>query len=168
MTRLPLSGYGFAAAGSEDIIIYAKQEKGDYIGYVYNTNDQSSTELGFSFLPKKCIAVLGNVVCALSISDYNQEFPDKWYMGSYIAKDSLWHIEAGTNRGTSLADPEDETGRTLDIINMQHSISTNSLYFINKTDQTAWMLREAIPERENIVITDEPDTDQTEINVDEN
>ena len=67
------------------------------------------------------------------------EFPDNWYKGLISFSDKLYKIDLEKSLAAQLVSPEQETGRELDVIDMNISQEGKVLYFINKNDNTLWM-----------------------------
>lgn len=141
LTRLPLSGTAFAASGNEDIIVYNEKIQRETRAFIYDLAKGESRPLDAVVVPEKCLlpATGLNFICPFDPSDIPQEFPDVWYAGDTSFKDSIWRLDGENMIGEPLVDTLEESGREIDIVDLEISLDNNVLYFINKNDNTLWM-----------------------------
>jgi len=143
MSRLPLQGYGFSATANEDMVLYNKVTGQNTVSHLYNLASGESRPLDAVVVPEKCYLPHQGLefVCGFEATDIPREFPDEWYKGNISFKDSIWLLNAKTMTGESLINTLTESGREVDMIDLQYypEHTSNSLYFINKNDNTLWL-----------------------------
>lgn len=137
ISRLPIDGYGMSASGNNDLVIYSKQDNGEYKTFFYNTNSEETSESGLIIIPEKCSFSSKLTICAQSFVDYGTDTPDVWYSGDMSFADSIWEIEDGSS--SLLSDTESESGRELDIVDIDLGVDDKNIYFLNKNDKTLWL-----------------------------
>lgn len=72
-------------------------------------------------------------ICGISDSpSYSQQTPDDWYQGTVSYNDDLLEINLKDGVNSYLLDIEEESGRILDITNLETNQDDSRLYFINK------------------------------------
>jgi hypothetical protein len=101
----------------------------------------------FVQIPEKCIMGESDrpvTVCANSEYEFSELLPDSWYKGETSSSDSLWEIGLEGRQATFLVNPEQTSGRKLDITQLQLADDMENVYFTNQLDKTLW-LYERIP-----------------------
>lgn len=138
--RTPISGYGLSAVGSDEYIIYSKQESGVYQTYLYSRTEDRHTRLDDSFIPEKCVfdvAVDGLMHAVCANSTYGSNMPDEWLMGRASTEDKIYSVNIRSGATSLAVDTMTESGRELDVVNLV-SIN-NGFIFKNRLDNTLWM-----------------------------
>lgn len=141
VNRLPIDGFGLTAAGRDEGIIYSKQLEGAYKSFIH-TAKQGSVQFVFGFLPDKCRSqnlTPSNLICGGSLTTLNNQAPDSWYQGTISYRDNLWLIDTELADATLLSDTRRESGREIDITNININPTDLRTYFINKRDNTLWL-----------------------------
>jgi len=144
-SRLPLTGFGLSAVGSDEYVISSKTGASQTYTtntYSYVTN-RTSDNVPLTIVPEKCAfssIITDSVWCAVTLADYNNssDMPDSWYRGERGMQDGLWDIRLFNNSSTFLSDLSAESGTDFDLINPQFNTESTALYFQNKTNQTLW------------------------------
>jgi hypothetical protein len=143
MSRTPISGYGLTSLSTPNYTIYATQTNGMYQTYLYNYQTGVNIAQPLTFLPEKCTFLQSDIqsaICASSVVGvYDITIPDNWYQGVTSYADELWQINLASGEATLVTETITQTGRELDIIDLQTNPSDERLYFINKNDQTFWI-----------------------------
>ena len=149
--RLSASGIGFSALANSQVILYTSNEKNIPTSHIVDRKTKTDHPLSLSLLPEKCVGTqaISFLICA---TDRNttlpSQFPDTWYQGSLRFQDSLWFIrleddevswELLTDTTKNELNPTENSGREIDITNIQLGNSSRVVYFINKNDNTLWM-----------------------------
>lgn len=149
--RLPASGIGFSALANSQIVLYTSNEKNIPTSRIIDRKTNINHTLSLSLLPEKCVGTqaVPFLICALDRNTaLSSQFPDTWYQGSLRFKDSLWFIrleddevswELLTDTTKNELNPTENSGREIDITNVQLGNSSRVVYFINKNDNTLWM-----------------------------
>ncbi len=94
-------------------------------------------------LREKCVFDIitpNKLWCAAPYSNLPTSVIDGWYKGIYQFTDAFWLIDIVHGNAEPVLNPETELGRTLDVTNLTMSPDGTTLLFINKTDNTLWML----------------------------
>lgn len=143
LIRQPVDGYGLTALSSVDVWLYNRMENNEYRTFLSAATEERIVELPFTGLPEKCVFATNefdqtSLYCATDfLKRTTEDLPDSWYQGVYQANDSLWGIDL-FGGSSLLTNPEREIGRPLDISSMSINEAQDTLYFINKTDNTLW------------------------------
>lgn len=108
-----------------------------------NLLNNKVSETGLETLPEKCVwskLKPTTVYCAVPNQINNGLYPDLWYKGQTVWKDSFWKLDLGNNIYNKLMDSSYYT-EGLDAINLSLNEDEDELYFINKTDRTLWKIK---------------------------
>ncbi len=94
-------------------------------------------------LAEKCVWVgeTEEAICAIPKELPRGIYPDDWLLGRIQTNDELWRIDTVSGTQTALIDPEETVSVAFDILQMHVSPDGGHVLFINKTDQTLWVLR---------------------------
>ena len=141
ISRLPIDGYGMSASGNNDLVIYSKQDNGEYKTFFYNISEDLVTKHVLTTIPEKCAFSTNNselVICAQSTINNNLNIPDSWYSGETYFADSIWQTTLAGS-ATMLINTESESGRELDIVDIDLGVDDKNIYFLNKNDKTLWL-----------------------------
>ncbi len=139
MGRVPASGYGLSAIGSDSFALFSARSGEGYRTFVYETGAGGSSNTNSSFLPEKCAFIDAGALCGLSSVAYDSNSPDSWYSGEVSYSDSLWYFDLRTRETYFVIDMEAASGRQLDVTNPQIAQDASAAFFINKTDQSLWV-----------------------------
>lgn len=140
ISRLPFSGYGLSAfrSGSLVGVGYLRQPE-QYVSYFYDLNSKQ-TSLPGTFQPEKCAGgpvTPGTAWCAGIDEKQPLSFPDTWFRGELVRSDNLFTFSLSGSM-TYHVNLQEESGRTVDIINPQSNHTGSGVYFINRLDNTLW------------------------------
>jgi len=140
LERLPVSGLGLSVIGNGEHVLFTSRTKDDYRSDLYNELTGETANSFVTVLPDKCVSMRqgGSFLCASEEITFNYKTFENWYEGSLSYDDDLWEIFAPFGDISFSVDVTRETGRELDIINLQTNPSNTSVYFQNKNDQTLW------------------------------
>lgn len=144
LERIPLSGFGFSAAGGSSFVLGSSvSSEGFYETYLYDQAAQTRQLLPISLVPEKCAKTnndSGVMVCGVSQETYGTMMPDEWYQGDVVLSDELWTITNQPQVDTDfIVDLTFESGRTVDLINPLFNSTDERLYFQNRLDRTLWV-----------------------------
>jgi hypothetical protein len=142
MERLTPSGYGFSSVSNDNISLFSVQKDGRYQTFVENFVSQNRTNIPFPIIPEKCMSLddkRDSIICAKTKFSSTNQLPDKWYSGEAEAKDTIMLINLSDSQPITLTDTYTESGREIDIVDLQLGLDENILLFKNKLDQTLWM-----------------------------
>ena len=152
LKRMPIDGLGLSTKGNDSAVIFSEQIEGIYKSFIYQLEPKSSLPLPITLLPEKCTPLhqaTSTFICGSELTIFGEAIPDSWYQGGVSYNDSLWEVKQiyeGTWGAEALVNPETESGRQLDIINLSVNQTDESVYFINKNDLTLWLLVLMVPE----------------------
>ncbi len=79
--------------------------------------------------------------CAVPESIASTRFIDEWYRGTYHTEDSWWKVDAGAGTAELLISPRSEMSISLDVSSPKIDDGGNYLAFMNRLDQSLWVLR---------------------------
>lgn len=139
--RLPVDGFGLSAKGSNDYVISSSQANKKYSTQILNMSENFVSNYRLDVMPEKCVSLSTRLSFICGISDspsYSQQTPDDWYQGTVSYNDDLLEINLKDGVNSYLLDIEEESGRILDITNLETNQDDSRLYFINKNDGTLW------------------------------
>jgi hypothetical protein len=78
-------------------------------------------------------------MCSATSEEYDLNMPDQWYAGEVESADTIWRLDGElSGSAASVVDTLRESGRNLDIINMQIYQNGTGVFFTNRYDQTLW------------------------------
>ena len=138
-TRLPISGYGLSAVGSNEAVIYSESTVDGYV--TSGHSDTNTLSQPISVVPEKCVfspVNTSDAICGASLVTYSNQMPDLWYQGELSISDDLWSLQPSSGSATFLTDVSEEAGQVVDIVNPLFNTNGSSIYFQNKIDQTLW------------------------------
>lgn len=140
--RLPIDGFGLTAVPTESGILYSYQtNEGVYGSRFLPAGESESRSTGGFALPQKCIPSSGEpdlVWCALELDEFKRKLPDDWYSGELVFTDTLYAIDTTRGSARRLFNLSDESGRTIDAVDLTANEAETALYFRNKLDNTLW------------------------------
>ena len=142
LTRLPVSGYGLSAAGSEEYVLVSRTISGELETSAFGTATEINQVLPIDIIPDKCAFpdILPSVaVCGGTLVEITPETSEQWFRGEARTNDQLWEIVSGSSDANLLVDIEPTAGQVVDVINLQFNTFGTALYFQNKIDGTLWM-----------------------------
>ena len=141
LTRLPVQGLGLTALKSGNITLYNVIEGRRLKSYFFDHSFGVKESLDSAVLVEKCTGAAdeGVFICAQDGSKTNLRNQEDWYAGEITFADSVWLLDGNSLTGELLFDTLEESGRQIDIINLDLNDTGEVLYFINKLDNTLWM-----------------------------
>ncbi|MFA6446551.1 MAG: hypothetical protein WCW14_04880 [Candidatus Paceibacterota bacterium] len=109
-----------------------------------NLKTRSFIPLATKTLPEKCVWSSidpSSAFCAIPKEIPRGSYPDVWYQGVVSFTDSIWKIDASKGTVSLVFDIEQETGRKLDITNLELTKNESYILFTDKTDLSYWSLK---------------------------
>jgi len=124
-------------------VLYSRSLTDSFQTFIYNTAEDTTDDVPFITLPEKCI--WGNLnkndlYCAVPIQVTPGIYPDVWYQGKVSFIDKIWYINTSTGEARLLSDLYNESGKSIDAINLKLDATEDFLIFMNKNDLTLWSL----------------------------
>lgn len=92
-------------------------------------------------IPEKCAvsqADTDQLWCASPSERVNQSFVNDWYKGTVSTNDYLFSLSIRRESGRLLADFQEDTGRVIDVTDLQVDQAKANLLFRNRIDNTLW------------------------------
>ena len=142
LIRESASGEGLTAEINAQYYIHTITTDNGPVSFVTDRTTGTRASLPIIVEPSKCVFAPDNnkyLYCGHEGVGLTNEFPDNWYKGLISFSDKLYKIDLEKSLAAQLVSPEQETGRELDVIDMNISQEGKVLYFINKNDNTLWM-----------------------------
>lgn len=139
LQRTIRGGYGFTNLISPRYIISGKIEADTPIMSAYHFDTKETVRLPLSLIPEKCTfdgIDEHTLWCATPLNLPNMNYPDDWYIGSFVFEDLLWEVNIITQEAQLVADFVDLSGRQIDVTNIKTEDSL--LLFTNRIDETLW------------------------------
>ncbi len=115
--------------------------------FVYNPTEHREQALPVRTLAEKCVwheSDEHTVYCAVPNRIPSKDIPDSWYRGETSFDDTWYSIDTRTGELTLLYDTR-EAGVVLDVERPMLNSAGTALFFMNKKDQSLWML--ALPKK---------------------
>jgi len=145
----PLEGLVVMPDDSGSRVLYSYVEGGNTKLAVKNLQDGSVGQIPFSTLAEKCLwDDKGSMVyCGVPTQNMGSNEPDEWYRGETHFSDAIvmFNVEDIEEESEEtlqiLAQPEEEFGIEIDLINPSLSPNGNYLFFTNAIDLSLWTLR---------------------------
>lgn len=131
-------GLGLTALAYEGGIVTTETLEVGPRSFVYK--DSVAYQLPLALFPEKCTpSGTDTLLCAAPLEIGDMEYPDDWYKGVVALPDFLWSIDMESREARLLTNPEDETGRMLDISKIIQNEASDSFLLLNKNDMTLWL-----------------------------
>ena len=110
---------------------------------LYDVPGRTFSGLGLKTLPEKCAFNKNSarIYCAVPKNIPSGDYPDDWYQGSVSFNDSIWEINLETLATNIINDLSLESEQAVDAINLSVDSAEQNLVFINKIDNTLWLLK---------------------------
>ena len=141
LTPVTPSEYGLSTLISKETVIRTYLENDTYVSDVVKNNTEVKS-LPIIALKEKCTFDAFSdlfIWCASPIQVTSDSFVEDWYKGVVVSDDYLWLINTNDQTAQLYANPEELTGRSLDMQGMQTDIQGGYLSFTNKKDNTLWL-----------------------------
>jgi hypothetical protein len=141
LRRLPVSGFGLSSKAGVGSILSSVKSTTGYASSLYQS-DGSVTSLSTGVMPEKCDLDV-DATLLICGNDTNAEaglLPDKWYQGAMTLNDDIIVIDTASGAQFESVSPKLISGRELDIVYPLISADEQRFYFINKNDQSPWLL----------------------------
>jgi hypothetical protein len=141
-TRMTVSGYGMSVQGNDHSVLYSVNNNQEYQSYIFNIKSKTAIKLPTAQIPEKCALGEGEspvTICANTEYQSTSLFPDSWYKGEVSSADRLWEISHDGKTAKFLIDTEQESGRKLDITQLEVTDNEAYVYFVNRADRTLWV-----------------------------
>lgn len=139
--RLPIDGYGLSATGNTNGVLYSELENGEYKTFAYSATSKTSLPLT-SIIPEKCISLEKKsslLICGGLLTKYDKTMPDSWYKGLVSFVDNLWLINTESAVAKQLLSVSDQSGREIDMVQLNTSSDDSRAYFIDSHTNTLWL-----------------------------
>ncbi len=136
------SFYGLSAFYSNEYIIATYVHNQTSISVAIDDDGQITT-LPIIALKEKCVfdAYSNHYLwCAAPIEFVDDKFVENWYKGTETSEDFLWLVDIQDGSAKLYADMKEISGRTIDIKEIQINNVGDTISFINKLDQTLWLV----------------------------
>lgn len=130
-----IQGLTTLASNDGSRVLYNKSTNNGPLLNIFKNNTQNS--LSLYGLPEKCVWSKDNIniYCALPTSINTVRLPDLWYQGKVSFDDMIVKINT-ENLENSLIYEES----SVDAINLKLNANEDTLFFVNKKDNTLWMI----------------------------
>ncbi|MEI6400253.1 MAG: hypothetical protein WCO58_01910 [bacterium] len=134
---------GLSAIMSPDgtMVAYSHAKNNSMALTIYSPDQMKGKETGLQTLSDKCVFSPDGryLYCAVPNTVSGATYPDTWYKGEVSFEDSFWKLDVA-NQAYYLIVDTTETGDSVDATNLQISKDGSLLYFINKKDDTPWVV----------------------------
>lgn len=120
------------------MVLYSQSTNSGITTHLYMTDTGVVRQSDLATLPAKCVWQNTTVVvCGIPRSIPNNQYPDAWYQGLVSFSDVIWSLDTTQSSTRMVMAPT----QNLDVIQLKMSPDKQYLYFINKIDETLWVLR---------------------------
>ncbi len=142
IVRLPYSGYNVRLYSVNAGLVITKSEgvNGQIASYFYHGDDNGSRSVYPILGHEKCVSLTRTgVFCATNDNTYqNSTQLTRWSMGVLSSSDTLYQI-GFSGSAQRILELKTETGRDIDVMNMDKTIDGKMVYFTNANDKTLWV-----------------------------
>lgn len=133
-------GFGLTGLSYKGGVAVTKSAGNTLRSFTISTND-TSLNMPVVLIPEKCTSLNSTLFCAAPNTNLDpQTFPDSWYKGIVSYTDILWSIDVTTGVATVLSNFLKESGREVDVTKIGIDDAGKRIYFVNKNNNTLWML----------------------------
>lgn len=145
------------------MILFSRSGGGVTSLFTYTYATHSEQALPIRTFASKCVwstLQKNTIFCAIPRSMPQRDVPDAWYRGETLLQDDWYVINTQTGERTLLYNTE-EASTVIDVEKPMLNASETALFFINKQDESLWMLgipKNAVPEEKQ----DTPIQEETE------
>ena len=139
LTYVREGGFGLTAFGYNSGLITTEEEGG---AISFALEDGGTYRIPIGIYPEKCISIptaKGTLLCGAPLITPNTPYPDEWYKGIASLEDMLWYVSIQDEEATLLADPKNDTGRSIDVKTITAHETRIQFLIINKNDNTLWL-----------------------------
>lgn len=138
--------YGLTTLISPDgnRIIFSENTENGLSLSVFLRQTKTLYSLGLATLSEKCVWYQNNInaYCAIPESTPRTAdgYPDSWYQGLISFSDTVWKIDTESGSTDQIINLREVSREQIDAISMQINQNGNKLVFLNKTDNSLWLL----------------------------
>ncbi|MEI6296758.1 MAG: hypothetical protein WCO84_03885 [bacterium] len=139
-----ISGLTTLMSPSGDKTIYSETTGAGFMTYYTNKSTDYPNIMPITTLPEKCVwsKINENVVyCGVPKTTPLAKYPDSWYQGVTSFSDNIYEINLDTNSARVMIDDQKLGGIEIDVTNPILSTKEDYLAFINKKDNTPFMVK---------------------------
>jgi len=140
LTHVREGGFGLTALGYPNGVITSTQRGGRVAGFAYEGADVY--ELPIEVYPEKCAVIhtrVSALLCGAPFVASTGDYPDAWYKGAISFEDQLWLVLVQEEEAALLADPQNDTGRSIDVQKIGVNEDGTQFLLINKNDNALWL-----------------------------
>lgn len=138
--------YGLTTLVSPDgnRIIFSENTENGLSLSLFLRKTKNSYSFGLATLSEKCVWYQNNIdaYCAVpeSIPRTIDGYPDSWYQGLVSFSDIVWKIDTESGATDQVINLRETSREQIDAISLQINKTGNKLVFLNKTDNSLWLL----------------------------
>ena len=140
----PLNGLLALPNASGNQVLYSYVENNETRLFAKNLQSKDVSEISPATLAEKCVWSAKNtntVFCGAPTYNPEAGEPDNWYSGVTHFSDRIWSFDTSIEIAKILAEPKENLGIDIDVIEPKLSPNEDYLIFVNKTDLSLWALR---------------------------
>ncbi len=145
-SRLLMSGkdaLGVLPHPTKNLMLYSQHsEAGIYSLRVFHADGKEDTYLSSPTIAEKCAwdTIGSYVYCAIPKNMNREGFVGEWYRGEFASNDTLWRYDAETGAGKRLLDPEELSGISIDMVDLDVDPTGSYLLFRDRVIGHLWSL----------------------------
>lgn len=139
----PLKGLTVNPNALGDQVLYSYVENDRTRLFTKNLRNNILSEFPIT-LAEKCVWSIKRATiffCGMPTDDLGTGEPDDWYRGLTHFSDRIWLFDTNTDIAQVLAQPKQNLGIDIDLVEPKLSPNEDYLVFINKNDLSLWALR---------------------------
>ncbi len=127
-----------------DRAVFSENNEGGLSLSVFNKKTKTTYSLGLSTLSEKCVWSSNNISTYCAVPEATPRmpggYPDSWYQGLIIFSDTIWKIDTESGATDQLANLREISREQIDVTSPQINQNGDKFVFINKTDNSLWLL----------------------------
>ena len=127
---------------SKPLVLFSRSGGNVTSLFIRDYENASEKALPVRTLASKCVwskQKNNTLFCAIPNRMPSKDMPDTWYRGEVSFEDVWYAVDTETGGLTLLHDPK-ESGVSIDVEKPALNSAETALFFVNKTDQSLWML----------------------------
>ncbi len=138
--------YGLTTLVSPDgnKVIFSENAENGLSLSLFLRKTKNSYSFGLATLSEKCVWYQNNIdaYCAIPESTPRTAdgYPDSWYQGLISFSDIIWKIDTESGATDQIINLRETSREQIDAISLQINKTGNKLVFLNKTDNSLWLL----------------------------
>lgn len=146
LTKVIGKKYGLTTLVSPDgdRVLFSENNENGLSLSVLNKKTKTAYSFGLSTLSEKCVWSLNSIIAHCGVPEATPRitggYPDSWYQGLISFSDTIWRIDTESGATDQLVNLREISREQLDVTSPQINQNGDKFVFINKNDNSLWLL----------------------------